>query len=75
ALEVEDPQTFSNEDLDSPTILKNVADGVEGQFHQVLDDVITFTALLSDEIENTSTWIDWEDISTGRIRGDWATAV
>ena len=71
ALQVEDPQTFSDDDLNSPTILKNVGDGVEGQFHQVLDDVIVFTGLLSDEMEDTSTWIDWADVSLGRVRGDW----
>jgi len=74
ALDVEDPQTFSNEDLDDPAIQKTVADGVEGQFQQVLDDVIVFMSLLGDEIEDTSTWIDWADVSLGRVRGDWASA-
>ena len=73
ALLVEDPQTFSNTDLDNPAILPSVANGVEGQFHQVFDDVIVSTALLSDEVINSSTWIDWADISTGRLRGDWAS--
>ena len=73
-LDVEDPQTFSNEDLDDPAIQKAVADGVEGQFQQIFDEVITFTGLMSDEIEDTSTWIDWADLSLGRVRGDWATA-
>jgi hypothetical protein len=70
-LEVADPQTFSNEDLNAPQILKAVADGVEGQFQQVYDDAIVFAGLLSDEILDTSTWIDWADVSTGRVRGDW----
>ena len=73
ALKVEDPQTFSNTDLDNPLILPSVANGVEGQFQQVFDDVVVSTALLSDEVINSSTWIDWADISTGRLRGDWAT--
>lgn len=73
-LDVEDPQTFSNEDLDDPKILKAVADGVEGQFQQVFDDALVFMSLLGDEIEDTSTWIDWADVSLGRVRGDWASA-
>ena len=73
-LEVADPQTFSNEDLNAPQILKAVADGVEGQFQQVFDDHVVFSGLLADEILDTSTWIEWADVSTGRIRGDWPTA-
>ena len=73
ALKVSDPQNFSTENLDDPAILQAVANGVEGQFQQTFDDVIVVTELNSDEIEDTSTWIDWADISTGRVRGDWAT--
>ena len=72
-LKVEDPQTFSNDDLDSPAILQAVADGVEGAFQQVFDDVLVYTELLSDEIEETSTWLPWSDMSNGRVRGDWPT--
>jgi hypothetical protein len=50
-----------------------VADGAEGQLQQSYDDFVQVTSLLGDEIESTSTWIDWEDISEGRLRGDWAT--
>jgi hypothetical protein len=74
-LKVSDPQRFTNESLDNPTILAAVANGVEGQFQQDYDDIVVFTGLLSDELINSSTWIDWADISTGRIRGDWPTAV
>ena len=70
-LEVADPQTFSNEDLNAPQILKAVSDGVEGQFQQAFDDAIVHGGLLADEILDTSTWIDWADVSTGRVRGDW----
>lgn len=72
-LKVEDPQTFSQSDVDSPAILQAVADGVEGSFQQVFDDVLVYTELLSDEIEDTSTWLPWSDMSTGRVRGDWPT--
>lgn len=70
-LDVADPQTFSSEDLDAPQILQAVADGVEGQFQQIFDDHIVFSGLLSDELMDTSTWIDWADVSLGRVRGDW----
>lgn len=73
-LKVEDPGRFSNEALDNITVLTAVANGVEGQFQQVYDDFVVFTALNSDEVINSSTWIDWADVSTGRLRGDWPTA-
>ena len=73
-LKVQDPQTFATEDLNAPQILKAVADGVEGQFQQIFDDHVVFSGLLSDEIIDTSTWIDWADISLGRIRADWPSA-
>ncbi|MGQ0648337.1 MAG: hypothetical protein ACT4P7_12275 [Gemmatimonadaceae bacterium] len=72
--DVEDPQAFGDEDLNSPAILKNVADGAEGLLHQSFDDYIVVTDLLGDVMESTSTWIDWEDISEGRVRGDWPSA-
>ena len=71
--DVEDPQAFGNEDLNDPVIIKNVADGAEGALQQSVDDVIVHTSLLGDEVESTSTWIEWEDVSEGRLRGDWAT--
>jgi hypothetical protein len=74
ALKIEDPQTFSNEDLNDPAILAAVANGVEGAFQQVFDDVLVYTELMSDEIEDTSTWLAWSDMSNGRVRGDWPTA-
>src|SRR4029079_8523724 len=73
-LKVQDPQTFATEDLNAPQILKAVADGVEGQFQQVFDDHVVFSGLLSDEIIDPSTWIEWADISLGRIRADWPSA-
>lgn len=71
--DVEDPQAFGDGDLNDPVIIKNVADGAEGSLQQSIDDVVVMNSLLGDEVESTSTWIDWEDISEGRIRGDWAT--
>ncbi len=71
--DVEDPQAFGDADLNDPVIIKSVANGAEGQLQQSYDDFVQVTSLLGDEVESTSTWIDWEDISEGRLRGDWAT--
>jgi hypothetical protein len=71
--DVEDPQAFGDSDLNDPVIIKNVADGAEGALHQSIDDVVVMNSLLGDELESTSTWTDWEDISEGRLRGDWPT--
>jgi len=70
-LDVQNPQAFGNDALDNATILKNVADGSEGLLHQSFDDYVVVTELLGDAIESTSTWIDWEDVSEGRVRADW----
>ena len=72
--DVEDPQAFGDSDLNNAVIIKNVADGAEGLLHQSFDDMVVMNSLLGDEVESTSTWIDWEDISEGRLRADWATA-
>lgn len=71
--DVEDPQAFGNDDLNNPVIITNVANGAEGLLHQSYDDFVQVTSLLGDELESTSTWIDWEDISEGRLRPDQPT--
>ncbi len=73
ALDVPNPQAFGDDALNNPIILKTVADGAEGALHQAYDDFITVAELASDDMESTSTWIDWEDISEGRLRHDWPT--
>jgi starch-binding outer membrane protein, SusD/RagB family len=74
ALDVPNPQAFGDDALSNSVILKNVTNGAEGVLQLAYDDFIVVTELLSDEIESTSTWIDWEDISEGRVRHDWASA-
>lgn len=74
ALDVPNPQAFGDDALNNSIIIKNVTDGAEGVLMLAYDDMIVMTELLSDDVESTSTWIDWEDISEGRIRHDWATA-
>lgn len=73
-LKVQDPQRFTNDALDNLTVLPAVANGVEGQFQQIYDDFVVYTGLNSDELVNSSTWIDWADMGLGRVRGDWPTA-
>ena len=71
-LEVEDPQTFGNADLDDPAILQAVADGVEGIFQQTFDDALVYAGLMSDELEDTSTWVAWADMSAGIFTPNYA---
>jgi len=73
-LDVPNPQAFGDDALNNTIILKNVTNGAEGVLQLAFDDFIVVTELLSDEMESTSTWIDWEDISEGRVRHDWPTA-
>lgn len=73
ALDVPNPEAFGDDALNNPIILKTVTDGAEGALHQAYDDMIQATELNSDDMESTSTWIDWEDISEGRLRHDWPT--
>ena len=73
AFDVPNPQAFGDDALNNTLIIKNVTDGAEGVMQLAFDDFIQVTELLSDEMESTSTWIDWEDISEGRLRHDWAS--
>src|SRR5689334_22346512 len=73
-LKVQDPQRFTNDALDNLTVLPAVANGVEGQFQQIYDNFVVYTGLNSDELINSSTWVDWADMGLGRVRGDWPTA-
>jgi hypothetical protein len=73
-LDVPNPQAFGTAALDNAVILQTVTNGAEGLLHQAWSGYIIVTELNSDEIMSTSTWIDWEDISFGRLRHDWATA-
>jgi hypothetical protein len=63
-LEVDDPQRFTSDDLDNA--LQAVADGVLGDLHFTFDDMVTFNALASDEMQHSGTWTMWDDIDHGR---------
>lgn len=65
-LEVEDPQRFTDADLDQAP--EAVANGAVGNLHQELDDYIIATALASDEYMHTGTWDGYDDFDHGRFR-------
>ena len=67
-LKVQDPQNFAASTLDNPILWPAIANGAEGDLMLPLDDFAIFTGMLSDELWDSSTWIDWHDISTGVIR-------
>lgn len=64
-LTVEDPESYSSEDLDEA--LGPVAAGVEGELHDVMDGYVIYTALLSDVFAHTGTWAGYDDYDHGRI--------
>ncbi|HSQ32954.1 MAG TPA: RagB/SusD family nutrient uptake outer membrane protein [Gemmatimonadaceae bacterium] len=67
-LKVQDPQNFAASTLDNPILWPAIANGAEGDLMLPLDDFAIFSGMLSDELWDSSTWIDWRDISTGAIR-------
>ncbi len=67
-LKVQDPQNFAASTLDNPILWPAIANGAEGDLMLPLDDLAIFGGMLSDELWDSSTWIDWHDISTGAIR-------
>ncbi len=73
-LQVQNPQAFTNEAANSPTLLPAVAAGAEGQFQLSIATFAIMTGMLSDELQNSSTWIDWKQVSDGTITKNWPTA-
>ena len=67
-LKVQDPQNFAASTLDNPILWPAIANGAEGDLMLPMDDLAIFSGMLSDELWDSSTWIDWHDISTGAIR-------
>lgn len=67
-LEVEDPGRFTDDALNTPLALNAVANGVEGDLWGVYDDFSTFSGLMSDELQHTGTWAQWEDMDQGLLR-------
>ncbi len=74
-LEVNDPSAFTSEDLDAPIALPAVANGVEGDLHNTVENIVIQTALLSDEFMHTGTWSGYEDSDLGRHRPGVGTSV
>ncbi|HEU4988834.1 MAG: RagB/SusD family nutrient uptake outer membrane protein [Gemmatimonadota bacterium] len=73
-LQVQNPQAFTNEAANNPNLLPAVAAGAEGQFQLSTATFAIMTGMLSDELQNTSTWIDWKQVSDGDITKNWPTA-
>lgn len=69
-LEVEDPSRFTDEALNNPLALQSVANGIEGDLHLPFDTYVIFTAMLADEFMHTGTWVQYDDVSKGRIRAE-----
>src|SRR4051812_28386201 len=70
-LKVQNPQAFTDEATDNPLLLPAVAAGAEGDFQVSLDNLFIFSGLLSDEFWHVGAWVDWQDVSTGKIRPNW----
>ena len=67
-LQVSDPSRYTDEGLDDPNALPAVANGVEGQLHFAMANIVIHTGLLSDELMHTGTWSGYEDSDQGRHR-------
>ena len=70
-LTVSNPQAFTNEDANGAILLPAIAAGAEGDFHLGLSRLLTFSGLLSDEFWHVGAWVDWQDVSDGKIRANW----
>jgi hypothetical protein len=70
-LTVENPQAITDKGADNALLLPAVAAGAEGDFHVTLDLLSIFTGLLADEFWHVGSWVEWEDVSQGRIRANW----
>ncbi len=73
-LQVQNPQAFTSEAANNPKLLPAVAAGAEGQFQLSIATFAIMTGMLSDELQNSSTWIDWKQVSDGTITKNWPTA-
>ena len=72
-LKVQDPQNFASGSLDNPVLWPSIANGAEGDLQLTVSNFAIFTGMLSDELWDSSTWIDWHDLSVGAVRANWAT--
>ena len=66
-LKVTNPQNLDSAVLDNPLILQAVVDGVEGTLQQAFGNYVIFAGLMSDELEDSSTWINYANMSLGRF--------
>ena len=64
-LDVQDLDRFTSDDIDSA--LDAVAAGVEGDLHRLYDTYVIYQGLLSDELQHTGTWTNYDDVDHGRF--------
>jgi hypothetical protein len=67
-LKVQDPQNFAASSLGNPVLWPAIANGAEGDMQLQVANYSIFTGMLSDELWDSSTWIDWHNVSVGSIR-------
>ena len=65
-LEVEDPSRFTDDALNNPLALNAVANGVEADLLQMVDDFGWDFGHMSDELTHTGTWNPDADLDRGR---------
>jgi hypothetical protein len=65
-LSIEDPSRFTDEALDTPLALNAVANGVEADLLQQVDDFGWTFGHMSDELIHTGTWNPDADVDKGR---------
>jgi SusD family len=70
-LTVQNPQAFTDDATNNPLLLPAVAAGAEGDFQVSLDNLLIFSGLLSDEFWHVGAWVDWQDVSVGKVRPNW----
>ena len=70
-LQVQNPQAFTNAAANSARLLPAVAAGAEGNFQLSMAYLSIMTGMLSDELQNSSTWIAWKQVSDGVVVANW----
>ena len=73
-LKVQDPQDFASTTLNNATLWPSLANGAEGDLQLRVADMAIFTGMLSDELWDSSTWIDWHNVSIGAITANMPSA-
>ena len=73
-LEVEDPDIVTPEQLQGPTAIPTLVNGVVGTFQNSFNEFAWFTALITDELLHAGTFTSWEAIDQRDINPDLTAA-